>query len=203
MNANRILLVILVLISVATVRAEVTECDRLAANPNDPDRVTEGVPRSQVNVEAAVAACESAHAEDSTNARFAYQLGRVYFYKGDTQGALKYMEVSANQGYRQAEFVMGALADNRRAGVPADNCAVEDYWYRAASAGHLHARVAYVRNVTRGRFDDCKIQATAEELTQLIDVDTSGSARYFLRLLVADLKEDVAALGDGSADPKD
>jgi len=174
-----------------SVNAEVTECDRLAANPPDPDRVVEGVPRSQVDIKAAIEACESALAADPDNARFAYQLGRVAFYGGDTPSSLKYIGQAASQGYRQAEFVMGALADNRREGVAADACAVEDFWYRAASSGHLHARVAYVRHVTKGLFDSCDLQADAEELTSLIDIQVTGSAQYFLRLLVSDLKEDV------------
>jgi TPR repeat protein len=199
---NAVLFAVLVLTPLISVCAEVTECDRLAANPPDPDRVAEGVPRSEVNIEAAVTACKNALAADPENARFAYQLGRVYFYGGDTTNALKYIEQAASQGYRQAEFVMGALADNRREGVPADICTVEDYWYRAASKGHLHARVAYVRHVTKGRFDSCKIQATAAELTSLIDIQASGSASYFLRLLVDDLKEDVAAYRNGSENPQ-
>ena len=193
MKINVDLVAILILIPLSSVGAEITECDRLAANPPDPDRVVEGVPRSQVDTEAAISACESALAEDSKNARLAYQLGRVYFYGGDTPNALKYIEQAASQGYRQAEFVMGALVDNRREGVRADTCTVEDYWFKAALKGHLHARVAYVRHVTKGRFDTCTIQATAVQLTSLIDITASGSASYFLRLLVEDLKEDVAA----------
>lgn len=193
MKTNLFLFAILVLAPLSQIRAEVTECDRLAANPPDPDRVAEGVPRSQVDVEGAIAACKNALAADPGNSRLVYQLGRVFFYGGDTPNALKYIGQAASQGYRQAEFVMGALADNRREGVPADRCTAEDYWYRAASSGHLHARVAYARHVTKGRFDGCDIQATADELSNLIDVPTSGSDKYFLRLLVEDLKEDVAA----------
>lgn len=193
MKPHNILFVLLILLPFTSIRAEVTECDRLAANPPDPDRVVAGVPRSKVDVEAAIAACKSALAADPDNARLAYQLGRVSYYGGDTPGSLKYVGQAASQGYRQAEFVMGALADNRREGVPADTCAVEDYWYRSATSGHLHARVAYVRHVTKGRFEGCNIQATPEELTSLVDIQASGSALYFLRLLVADLKEDVDA----------
>ena len=173
----------------AEVSAKVTECDRLAANPPDPDRVAEGVPRSEVDVAAAIDACKQALAEDPGNARLAYQLGRVYFYGGETVGALKYMGLAAEQKYRQAEFVMGAVADNRREGVPYDPCKVEDYWYRAASRGHLHARVAYVRHAINGRFASCDIQASPAELRQMIDIDAAGSENYFLRLLVADLRE--------------
>jgi len=182
---------LLILVTFSSASAEITECDRLAANPPDPDRVVEGVPRSKVDIEAAIKACESALAANPENARFAYQLGRVAYYGGDTPGSLKFIGQAASQGYRQAEFVMGALADNRREGVPSDACAVEDFWYRSASSGHLHARVAYVRHVTKGRFAGCKVQANAEELTALIDIQAAGSAQYFLRLLVADLKEDV------------
>jgi len=185
-------LVIVGLAPFALASAEVTECDRLAANPPDPDRVAEGVPRSQVNIEAAIDACNNALTADPENPRFAYQLGRVYFYGGNTPEALKYIGQAAHQKYRQAEFVMGALIDNQREGVPADICAVEDYWYRSAMQGHLHARIAYVRHVTKGRFESCDIQATPVQLQSLIDVEAAGSSNYFLRLLVTDLKEDVA-----------
>jgi len=182
-----------VLVPLGSIRADVTDCDRLAANPPDPDRLVEGVPRSEVDVGAAVQACTEALAASPDNARFAYQLGRVYFYAGNTEGALQYIGRAADQGYRQAEFVMGALADNRREGVPDNVCAVEDYWYRAASKGHLQARVAYVRHVTKGLFDDCRVQASSDDLAAMVDIKATGSEAYFLRLLVADLKEDVDA----------
>ena len=114
MKINIFLIAIFVLAPLSSFCAEVSECDRLAANPPDPDRVADGVPRSQVDVDAAIDACERALAADSDNARLAYQLGRVYFYGGDTASALKYIGQAADEGYRQAEFVMGALADNRR-----------------------------------------------------------------------------------------
>ena len=185
--------VLSVLMPLTLVRAEVTGCDRLAANPPDPDRVAEGVPRAEIDVDAAIGACKDALAADPANARLAYQLGRVSFYAGDSASALKYISEAADRGYRQAEFVMGALIDNRRQGMPADVCRVEDYWYRSASKGHVHARIAYVRHVTKGRFETCEIQATPEQLSDLVDVAASGSEAYFLRLLVTDLKEDVAA----------
>lgn len=185
--------VLSMLMPLTLVRAEVTECDRLAANPPDPDRVAEGVPRAEVDIDAAIAACRDALAVEPGNARLAYQLGRVSFYAGDSASALKYIDEAADRGYRQAEFVMGALIDNRRQGMPSEVCRVEDYWYRSASKGHVHARVAYVRHVTKGLFETCEIQATPEQLSDLVDVAASGSEEYFLRILVTDLKEDVAA----------
>jgi len=176
--------------------AEVTDCDRLAANPPDPDRIAEGVPRSKIDVPAAIAACERALAADPGNARITYQLGRVSFYGGNAAGALKYIGQAADQKYSEAEFVMGLLADR---GLGGDICTVEGYWYRAALQGHLHARVAYVRYVTKGRFDSCKVQATPAQLTELIDIQEPDlySYSYFLRVLVEDLKEDVIAYKQG------
>jgi TPR repeat protein len=127
------------------------------------------------------------------NARFAYQLGRVYYYSGDYEKGISYISRSADMGYRQGEFVMGAIVDNRRPGVTYDICAVEDYWYRSAVQGHLHARVAYVRHLTKGRFDQCTVQASNEQVVEMIDITAKGSSKYFLRLLVEDLKEDMAA----------
>ena len=193
MKTSITFLAILIMAPLTAIHAEVTECDRLAANPNDPDRVAEGVSSSRVDVKAAIIACTKSLEADLENSRFAYQLGRVSFYAGNTPDALKFIGQAAKQGYRQAEFVMGALADNRREGVPADNCAVEDYWYRAATKGHLHARVAYVRHVTKGLFDNCTVQASNAELAELINVEDAGSGNYFLRLLVDDLQEDVAS----------
>lgn len=193
MKISLVFLTVLMTAQMTIAHAGVTECDRLAANPDDPDRVAEGVPDSRVDIKAAIIACTRSLEADPENPRLAYQLGRVSFYDGNTPNALKYIGQAAEQGYRQAEFVMGALGDNRREGVPADSCLVEDYWYRAATKGHLNAQVAYVRNVTKGLFDNCVIQASDTELAELIDVGNAGAENYPLLLLVKDLKEDVAA----------
>ncbi len=171
--------------------AQIADCDRLAANPPDPDRVTQGVPRSQVDLPAAIAACQADFAAHPDIFRFAYQLGRVYFYAGDTESALRFMGVSAEGGYRQAEFVYGAFINNRREGVPYNICEVEDYWLRSSRKGHVAARISYVRLVTKGVFEDCKIQATPADLRAFINIEMRGSSNYLSRLLVADLSQDV------------
>ena len=53
------------------------DCDRLAANPPDPDRVTVGVERPDVDLPKAIAACKAAVAAHPDVPRFSYQLGRV------------------------------------------------------------------------------------------------------------------------------
>ena len=65
---------IVVLVLMAACRPDAVEgvhdCDRLAANPPDPDRVTIGVERKDVDIASAIAACESAVAEAPEEARF-------------------------------------------------------------------------------------------------------------------------------------
>ena len=179
---------------------EITECDRLVAHPLDPDRVSDGVSRSDVDVAAATAACEAAVTADPDNARLAYQLGRVYFYGGRVQDAAVQIERSAGQGYRQAQFVLGAIIGNRREGAPADVCRVEDLWFKSALQGRLAAQVSYVRHVTKGLFDGCTIQATGPQLTAFIADAQARVEDYYQRLLVADLTEDVAAyVGGGTS----
>ena len=198
LKAARLTLVcLMVLATVPAAANEVTECDRLVAHPSDPDRVSDGISRPDVDVAAATAACEAAVAADPDNARLAYQLGRVYFYGGRVQDAAVQIERSAGQGYRQAQFVLGAIINNRREGAPADICRVEDLWFRSALQGRLAAQVSYVRHVTKGLFKGCTIQATGPQLTAFIADAQARVADYYQRLLVADLTEDVAAYVGG------
>ena len=115
----------------------------------DPDRVTEGVHRSDVDVPAAIEACKDTLAAAPGTARFEYQLGRVCFYDGNTPMSLKYIGQAVDQGYTKAEFVMACLIKNRREGVAYNICKVEGYWIRAARKGHVAARISYVRPVTK------------------------------------------------------
>ena len=81
---------------------EFTECDRLVAHPLDPDRITTGVPTSDVKHPEGIAACLSAVADDPDNARLNYQLARVYYYDDQVDKAMPYLEMAAAAGYRGA-----------------------------------------------------------------------------------------------------
>lgn len=66
------LIIVLGLLATSGVQAEMrlTDCDRLAANPPDPDRVIYGAPRDQVNIPVAIAACQKARDASPDEARF-------------------------------------------------------------------------------------------------------------------------------------
>ena len=132
-------LLALTLFLTAAASAEVTECDRLTANPPDPDRVAEGVPRSQIDLPTAIAACKTALAAEPDVARFAYQLGRVYFYDGDVPQALNYMGRAADQGSRPT----GLEQNDDRSGNGLRQCHLAGRRQRHVAAG------------ARARFESC------------------------------------------------
>jgi hypothetical protein len=172
-----------------------TECDKLASNPEDPDRVSAGVPREEVKLEAAIAACEADVARQPSNTRQRYQLARVLFYAGETERAVREMRAAADAGNRQAQFVYGLLISNRREHAPSDMCLVEQYWLKSARAGRQAARVSYVHHALRGRFNGCRIQASQDEMTDLLARAQADAGNYYERLLIEDLTEQLAARG--------
>jgi len=169
--------------------AVVTECDRLASHPEDPDIVAPGIPGSKVDVPKALAACTAAVERDPTNLRQRYQLARVLAYSGDSRRAVEEMKRAADEGYRQAQFVYGLFVERERPDAPADVCVAEDYWLKAARAGRQAARVIYAQRVFQGRFDTCSVQATAEELAQLLEAAAAETRNFYERLLVEELRD--------------
>lgn len=172
--------------------AAVTDCDRLASHPEDPDIVAPGVPGAKVDVPKAIAACTAAVAADPDNARVRYQLARVLAYGGDSARAAVEMKRAADDGHRQAQFVYGLFVDRQRPGAPADICIAEDYWLKAARHGRQAARVIYVQQVFRGRFDGCPVQASAAELGQLLEAAAAEARDFYERLLIEELRDRLA-----------
>jgi tetratricopeptide (TPR) repeat protein len=132
---------------------DVTDCDILAANPPDPDRIVKGVPREEVDLPRAIAACRAAVAEKPDVARFSYQLGRCLFYAGQIDEAMATFKHAADQGYRQAHFIIGYIRYRQSSGVAFDIKEIEYHWRQAARLEHFNAQVAYATLAVRGAFD--------------------------------------------------
>lgn len=186
-------------LNLASARADghITACDRLASHPEDPDKVVPGVPTPAVDQPAAIAACEVVVADDPSDMRATYQLARVLFYAGRSADAVATMQVAAEGGYRQAQFVMGALISNKRPDASEDICDAEHYWYESAKNGRLAAQVSYVRHVTKGYFDACELRASVKDMEAFLDNVRQNDRDYYVRLLLADLTEDLAAYKAG------
>lgn len=165
---------------------EVTGCDRLAANPPDPDRVIEGVPRDQVDIPAAIAACRIAVERYPDVARFSYQLGRVLFYDVQIAAAFEAFDRAIEQDYRQAKFLTGLIMSRGYTDVPDDICRIEALWRGAARQDHGNAQVSYVDFALQGRFAQCDERASKSEMQGFLD----GAGRqlgYVGGLLIANL----------------
>jgi len=181
-----------------TVAAEVASdvivgCDRLAANPPDPDRVTEGVPRVEVDLPAAIMACRLAVETYPDEARFSYQLARVLFYDGQTTLALQSFERAIQQGYRQAKFLLGLIMTRGYDGVPQDICRVEQLWRAAAQQNHANAQVSYVDFALQDRFEGCAQRASTVAMAAFLD-QAAQQLDYVGGLLIANLRQDLETI---------
>ena len=87
--------------------APITDCDQLAAHPNDPQRKVDGIPLSEIDPNKAVPACETAVRQYPNDARLSYQLGRAYFARKITKMRLISSEKLLNRDMRLRSTVSG------------------------------------------------------------------------------------------------
>ncbi|MBL8642803.1 MAG: sel1 repeat family protein [Rhodospirillaceae bacterium] len=153
----------------AALQADVTDCDILAANPPDPDRVVKGVPRTEVDLPRAIAACRAAVADRPDVARFSYQLGRCLFYAGQTEEAMATFKRAAELGYRQAHFIIAYIRYKQSSGVPFDLKEIEYHWRQASRLDHFNAQVAYVTMAVRGDFKGLPDTADKAEMRSFVE----------------------------------
>jgi len=171
----------------------ITKCDRLAAHPEDPDHVGVGVSSKKVNLPKALAECERELKKQPDNPRIRYQYARVLAYSGKWAESAPEMKKAADAGYRQAQFVYGLFVDRGREGAPRDVCVAEQYWLKAANNGRQHARVQYVDDYLKGKFNACQSQASSAEMATLLEAAAADASDFYERLLVANLQRQLAA----------
>jgi tetratricopeptide (TPR) repeat protein len=172
--------------------APLTECDRLAANPPDPDRISPGIARENVDLPAAINACKAAVAQYPDTARLSYQLGRCLFYQGQVAEALESFQCAADLGYRQAHFILGLVALRRYPQVPYDVSTIEQHWRLAARLDHVNAQVSYVREALRGAFAGLATCSDRDELKRFLQ-RARPHVDYLGGLLVDDLTKQLAS----------
>ncbi len=147
----------LALVLAPAAHAGVTECDRMASHPSDPDKVLPGVHRPEIDLPRAEAACRAAVADDPRSARALYHLGRVLFYEKKTDEALQVLERSAGLGYRQSIFVLGfVLYEGTQA--PRNDCRAAGLWQRSVGLDHPWTGAYLVEAYLDGRFASCGLK---------------------------------------------
>jgi hypothetical protein len=117
------------------------ECDRLAADPKDPERTSEGVELDNIDAAAAIDACTKALEQVPNQPRIQYQLGRA-LRNGDRQDeAFEQILSAAEKGYVRAQSETGRLYGAGK-GVTRDQRLALDWYERAANQGDLEALTA-------------------------------------------------------------
>ncbi|MCG8548195.1 MAG: tetratricopeptide repeat protein [Alphaproteobacteria bacterium] len=117
----------------------VTACDRLAADPADPRRVTEGVAMADFDADSALEACAAAIEYDPNNPRLHFQLGRTLVAMGQEDQALDFLEPAAEVNYPAAEGYIGDMLFADEKGGDSSFKAAMAYYGRAAKGGYKPA----------------------------------------------------------------
>lgn len=189
-------LALLAALAPAQAHANITDCDRIAAHPADPDKVLPGFNRTEIDLPKAIEVCRRVLAEQPGHARTAFTLGRVLYYSKRTDEALPYLEQAAAAGYRQALFVLGfVLYDASQA--KRDDCRAAELWQKAIALEHPWTGYYLVNGYLDGRFDACGLKLSEEQIaryTQLSrDKVAYGASTGRLEALDARLKLRAAA----------
>lgn len=172
----------------------VTECDRLAAHPDDPAKIAPGVPEGRVDLPRAIAACQAAVKADPTNPRLNYQLARALGYAGRGDEAAPYREAAVAGDYPQALFVVGYVHLLGLNKAEKNACKAGDLIRRSALRGRLAGQVGFPHWSLQGRFAGCPVkQDWAEMLGFLEAAKAQVGGDFHKGLLVESLTDQVKA----------
>lgn len=176
----------------------VTECDRLAAHPDDPEAVSPGLRRAQMDLPAAVAACQAAVDADPGNARLNYQLARAYGYSGDHEAGQPYRDAALTAGYPQSLFVVGYIRLMNWDGRGQDPCYGGELIRRSAEAGRFAGLVGFPHYALTGAFDGCEdgpVIDTAQMLS-FLDTAEAQTSDFYRSALITQLRARVQEARD-------
>lgn len=167
-----------------------TKCDELAGHPDDPERVTDGVSRAEMDLEAATLACTEAVNADPANPRLNYQLARVYGYAGRHVDAQPYRDAALKAGYPQSLFVIGYIRLLDWDGQGKDACYGGELIRRSADAGRFAGLVGFPHYALRGEFDTCPNEPARNTQAMLgyLDNAASQTTDFYKTALIEQLK---------------
>ena len=174
--------------------ADLVLCDRIAADPTDPDKpaTIPGVPRiAQQDIPIAIKFCKAAAAGSR---RALYELGRAYAANAQLGEAIAAYRMAVAKGSTAAMVELATLLE-AGAGVAKDEAQAQALFARAAAAGNPRAltRLATAGNASGGVADPAQER---EMLTRAAE-GNSADAEFQLGLMYANgvggPKDDVAA----------
>jgi TPR repeat protein len=171
--------------------ADLVLCDRVAADPADPDKPADakGVPDiAASDIATAIKFCKSAA---NSSRRAMYQLGRAYAANRQTAEAMAAWRKAADKGSTSAMVELGVLYGTG-AGVARDEAQARKLFERAAQAGNPRG-VSNLAALGGGASSD---PARARELLSKA-AETNAEAQYQLGMMLAEgnggARDDTAA----------
>ena len=176
--------------------ADLVLCDRLAADPSDPDKPTDVKGTADIaatDVATAIKFCKSASA---SSRRALFQLGRAYAANRQLPEAIGAYRKAADKGSTSAMVELGVMFGTGT-GVAKDEAQARKLFERAAEAGNPRGvtNLAALSSTVGGPSDPVKARALLEKAA----ATNSAEAQYQLGLMTADglggPKDDVAARG--------
>ncbi len=181
--------------------ADLVLCDRVAADPSDPDKPTDVKGNAEIaasDIATAIKFCKSAAGGKATPAsrRALYQLGRAYAANRQMPEALAAYRKAVDKGNSAAMVELGLLLANG-SGVAKDDEQARALFQRAAQAGNARGAVnlAALSGGVSGSADPAEARALLAKGAET----NSAEAEFQLGLMYANgvggAKDDVAARG--------
>ncbi|MCC7198940.1 MAG: hypothetical protein IT483_05480 [Gammaproteobacteria bacterium] len=171
----------------------ITECDRQAGHPDDPDKVVPGKERPEMDMNAAIAACRADLKNDPTNPRLIYQLARALTYSGHVDEGLPLIEQATRMGYAQAVFVTGYLYLDGAYKAPKNPCRAGELIRESALRGRMAGEVGFPAYVLEGRFKGCAVKQDPAELVRFLEAAKARKPEYYPGLLIDTLLREIKA----------
>src|SRR6266550_6654360 len=171
--------------------ADLVLCDRLAADPSDPDRPADVKGTSDVAPSDVATAIKYCRIAANSSRRALYQLGRAYAASGQMGEAIAAWRKAADKGSSSAMVELGVLYGTG-AGVARDEAQARKLFERAAQAGNPRG-VSNLAALGGGASSD---PARARELLSKA-AETNAEAQYQLGMMLAEghggARDDTAA----------
>jgi TPR repeat protein len=133
-----------------TLKATITQCDKLAGDRLDRQGVAGGVLPTGIDGKKAFAACAADILQYGDNARFQLQIGRALFASMDYKGAREAFRQSAAGGHARANYYLGALDGIGAFGV-IDNVKANEAFAKGVEAGDIYAQYSLGKSLFYGR----------------------------------------------------
>jgi hypothetical protein len=147
-------------------------CDALAGDPDDPNKVTVGIPIKDLEFDKAYDACSKAYQSRSANARINFQLGRLYLIKKNYEKAHELFANAADSKYAAAQFQIGRMIFNEL--VVGEKRDAIDWFRRAAQQGHIPAMVSFAGEIAA--FSDRTDADNADALRWASEAAAAGNS---------------------------